>query len=404
MKWDAVVIGGGPAGSTVACLVARKGWKVALLESKPFPRPKVCGEYLSAANIILLEALGIADDYHSLAGPEVRQVGVFSGNHSITTPLNAPHNQRHAKWGRALGRDILDTMLLEHARSAGATVFQPCVADHLEQIDDGFLCRSKIAKTGAQSEFHSRVIIAAHGSWEPGNLPSHPSSQAHKPGDLFGFKAHLTNTELPIGLMPLLAFPGGYGGLVHTHGGLVSLSCCVRRDVLAQLTRSPSGAGDAVLSHILETCPAARPALQKAQLADKWHSAGPIRPGIRKTYHDGIFRVGNAAGEAHPAVAEGIGMAMQSAWLLAESLPDSKDSLTEQALQRAGKEYTRRWNQTFVSRIRAARLFANIAMRPTLSNLVAVLLNHMPAVLAHCASWSGKTALPFSVREVGYQI
>ena len=63
-----------------------------------------------------------------------------------------------------------------------------------------------------------------------------------------------------------------------------------------------------------------RHALKRATLDQVWLSAGPIRPGIRDRYADGIFRVGNCAGEAHPIVAEGISMAMQSAALLCRLL------------------------------------------------------------------------------------
>ena len=115
--------------------------------------------------------------------------------------------------------------------------------------------------------------------------------------------------------MPLLAFPGGYGGMVHSDGGRVSLSCCIRRDALERC-RERSGnrrAGDAVLHHIQSSCAGVRHALQRATLDQAWLAAGPIRPGIRDRYADGIFRIGNCAGEAHPIVAEGISMAMQSA-------------------------------------------------------------------------------------------
>src|SRR5437016_2497832 len=57
--FDAVVIGGGPAGATAALLLAEAGWAVALIEQKQFPRRKVCGEYLSATNWPLLTRLGI---------------------------------------------------------------------------------------------------------------------------------------------------------------------------------------------------------------------------------------------------------------------------------------------------------------------------------------------------------
>ena len=69
--YDAVVIGGGPAGATTALLLARAGWSVALVERSVFPRPKVCGEFLSATNAPLLRHLGVAEAFLDLAGPDV---------------------------------------------------------------------------------------------------------------------------------------------------------------------------------------------------------------------------------------------------------------------------------------------------------------------------------------------
>ena len=66
--------------------------------------------------------------------------------------------------------------------------------------------------------------------------------------------------------MPLLSFPGGYGGMVHTDHDCVSLSCCIRRDRLARCRRELPGAsaGDAVLAYIMRSCAHVRDALAPA--------------------------------------------------------------------------------------------------------------------------------------------
>jgi flavin-dependent dehydrogenase len=207
-------------------------------------------------------------------------------------------------------------------------------------------------------------------------------------GDLLAFKAHFQNSALSPGLMPLLSFQDGYGGMAHCDGGRVSLSCCLRRDRLESLARAEGvPAGAAVLAHILESCPALCSVLESATLSGPWLSAGPIRPGIRRCFADGVFVVGNAAGEAHPAVAEGISMAMQSAWLLVEKLIANSDE------QSVARDYTRAWRSSFAPRIRAAAAIAHWTMRPRLVAATLPLFRTWPKLLTLGAWLSGKSKL-----------
>ena len=102
-RFDAIIIGAGPAGSTAAILLARAGWSVAIVEKKRFPRRKVCGECIAASNLPLLDALGIGAQFEASAGPELRRLALMQGERTALADLPPANHPRHA-WGRALGR------------------------------------------------------------------------------------------------------------------------------------------------------------------------------------------------------------------------------------------------------------------------------------------------------------
>jgi flavin-dependent dehydrogenase len=242
-------------------------------------------------------------------------------------------------------------------------------------------------------ELRAQILVAAHGSWDAGQLPTQPERRGSRASDLFGFKARFLRGRLPAGLMPLIAFPGGYGGMVHSDRHCVSLSCCIRRDRLEAAREEQPGvaAGDAVLSHIQRSCEAVRDVLGAAVVEEGgWRAAGPIRPGVRSTHRGGVFLVGNAAGEAHPVVAEGISMAMQSAWLLSRRLIEQGAVPDGPSHDRAALEYAADWRRAFAFRIRAASFIAHWAMRPAATAMTMPLLHAFPAVLTAGARSTGK--------------
>jgi len=359
MPYDAIVIGAGPAGSVTARMLARGGWHVALVEKTKFPRRKVCGEFLSATSLPLLRACGIGGAYDKAAGPLVTRIGLYAENATIMSP-------REGAWGRALDRAVLDTLLCDAAVAAGANLIQPAEVTALEDdavtLDDGRI-------------LSARRIVVANGSW----ATSGPFAIG-TPSDLFAFKMHFRDARLLPGLMPLLAFPGGYGGLVHSDGGRVSLSFCIRRRALETARRDHAGkAGVAALAHVRASSRGVDAVLDGAALDGAILATGPIHPGIRPCVQGVVFHVGNSAGEAHPIVAEGVSMAIQGGELLARLLLEGREA-----------DYPRAWAKAFAPRIRAAALFASLAMhggtRAAMRGAIAV----FPRILDFGARLSGK--------------
>jgi flavin-dependent dehydrogenase len=387
-RCDALVIGGGPAGATAAIMLARAGWNVVVAEKTAFPRRKVCGEFISATTWPVLRELGVEGSLASTAGLAVTRVGFFIGQDAVEAPMPGAAEMRR---GRAIGRDVLDTALLEAASRAGAEIRQPCCVGAVRRGKDTFTAALRGARGDHRDEIDARIVIDAHGSWERDALDPEARRPMAKAGDLFGFKARFGNARLAAGLMPLVVFPGGYGGLVHSDGGEVSFSCCIRRDMLGRVREAnlARNAGDAVLGHVRESCRGVADALAGATIAAPWVSAGPIRPGIRARWKDGVFALGNAAGEAHPLVAEGISMAIQSGWLAGESVAAAGE-LSDEALRLAGLRYAARWKADFAPRVRASAVFAALTTRGLPAAASVALMRRVPSILTWGAQFAGK--------------
>lgn len=391
---DALVIGGGPGGATAALLLAQAGWSVVLVERKVFPRRKVCGEFVSATNWPLLESLGIAEAFADQAGPPVTRTAILVDKSSAEAALPRPEGNDRP-WGRALSREHLDTLILARAAAEGVDVRQPWHCATLTRTRDHYVCGIMSQETRQSIELRAGVVIAAHGSWELGRLVTQPQPAAPRFTDLLAFKAHFRQTALPPGLMPLLSFPDGYGGMVHCDDGLTSLSCCLQRGRFERLPRiGCDQAGDAVFQYVLDACRMLGPIFDGAVREQPWLSAGPIHPGLRPCYRDGIFVVGNAAGEAHPVVAEGISMAVQSAFLLTRRLIPLRWQLRARPVaDEVGRSYQMEWRRCFAPRIRAAAAIAHWAMRPCLVRATIPLLRRWPGCLTWGAKMSGKVRL-----------
>src|SRR5215213_263205 len=161
-----IVVGAGPAGSSTAYFLARSGIEVTLLDRARFPRDKTCSEYLSpqASRVLaemdaleLVESTGAAQ----LAGMRVHAPngatihGEFAGRHGF---------QGYRDHGLAVRRTILDAILVERARAAGATVEEGVrVTDLLRDADRTVCGVTIIDADGKPADRHASLVIGADG-------------------------------------------------------------------------------------------------------------------------------------------------------------------------------------------------------------------------------------------------
>jgi flavin-dependent dehydrogenase len=185
---DICVIGGGPAGSTMAARLAEFGWQVCLVERAVFPRRHV-GESLTPGVVPLLATTGVAPAVEQAGYPRAFRVSVcWDGEQERLDPQGQ---------GLLVDRGHFDRLLLNHARDRGVQVFQPASVKQWRRRPDGWTL--VVGQEGHSAELKVRFLVDASGRvgllrrrrcrtgpptlalyayWSGAKLPSHPRIEA----------------------------------------------------------------------------------------------------------------------------------------------------------------------------------------------------------------------------------
>lgn len=313
MTPDIVIIGGGPAGSASAIQLARRGLRVRLYEKRRFPRPKLCGGFLSPECLQDLDALGVLHTLKRMGTVKVRR-SVIASQRGTLAECALPEETL------STSREVMDEVLLRQALQNGVDV-------HFEE--DGTLSTVPRRYTVLAS---GRLTEVRHSSFSPWYAAS--------PIRYFGMQAYFQNVDGVSDQVELDLVESGYVGLVQQQGQGVNLCALTTQEAIHQWGPSL----DHVLARFVEENVVLKRHMAGATRSSPWMSVGPVRLGIRQLTQEDTFYVGDAACVMDPFAGEGMAMAMYGARLLANAL-----SQTEASPQKA---YERLWHRAFDASIR----------------------------------------------------
>ena len=356
---DVAIVGAGPAGSTLAALLAGRGISTILVDRDEFPRDKLCGEFLSYDALPLLDALGVTASLDGSGCPTISHGRIVGRRGSWEFRLPRP--------ARGVSRLLLDDLLLRRAELSGAIVRCGWTA---VQLSPAAATESPstivIERDGIRLPIDARVIVGAWGRWGRFDIQLRRSFVTDRTHRHFGFKRHYrakdaTETD---GFIDLYSYADGYLGVSPIEGDEINICGLVRASRLS----GHQGGWPRFVEEI---------AGEEERLADLFDAYIPAKgdfvasePVIfrgKEPVADGIVLIGDASGIVDPLAGNGMAMAIQSALIAAPVVAEIVSS--PKSRRHHERAYAAAHRDLFSARIRWSRASGWILSRPALLEL-----------------------------------
>jgi flavin-dependent dehydrogenase len=333
---DVLVIGGGPAGSTAATLLARKGFSVTLLERERFPRFQI-GESLLPYNNDLFERLGVADqlvtgEYHPKYGAEF-----LTGDGKLSYTFRFDQNLEEA-YHRSfqVRRSEFDHLLLRNAAAAGVDVREETSVTSVDLSDS----KRAVVTTNGGKTLEARFLVDAsgHGAVAGQSVGGKRDVESLKK---IAFFAHYSGVQRAegrnAGNTVIVVLRNGWFWLIPVTSEIMSVGLVVDRELYKSCGLQP----EELLRRTIAETP---------WVAERMRDSKRLTPVLaRKDFSFRMSRcagpnfalVGDAAGFLDPIFSTGVFLAMKSADLAADAIEQRLNTGRMRLLDRYQREVNR---------------------------------------------------------------
>ena len=358
MTYDLIVIGAGPGGCATAISAARAGARVLLLERGHFPRHKVCGEFVSAESLGLLETL-LTDSHRSLikCAARISSSRIFADGAEIPAEINPA--------AASIARYDLDAALWNSAIQSGVKGLEACSVKSAER--GGSQLFRVATPSGA---FEARSLVNATGRWS--FLTSASTRARAAENRWIGIKAHF-HEEAAAPSVDLYFFPGGYCGVQPVTApedgskSLINACAMVKAGIATDLAQ------------VFRCHPALQTRSQNWEPAMPPVSTSPLIFHEPEPVQDSILQVGDSATFVDPFIGDGISLALRSGTLAARCLMPFFSN--QGTLPEAAAEYARQYRRQLAPVFRASSHLRNFLKLPRLVRRpVMSILQRTPAI------------------------
>jgi flavin-dependent dehydrogenase len=341
---DVLVVGGGPAGSTVSTILAQRGLKVKLYERVKFPRFHI-GESLIPETYWVFKRLNMLAKMK--ASPFVKKFSVQFVNAAgkESAPFYFHDNKPHEcsqTW--QVIRSEFDALMLDNARQHGVEVIQPGRASEILFEGDRAVGALVENENGEQQTVHAKVVVDASGQntmlqnrfklrlWDPvlnkGAIWTYWKGAFRDTGKDEGATVVIQTTNRK-----------GWWWYIPQHDDTVSLGIVGPFDYMFK----ERGTREEVYNEEVAACPAVQKRIAGAERATGYYATKDYSYRSKQVSGDGWVLVGDAFGFLDPLYSSGVLLALKSGELAADAIADGleKGDTTSAQLGRWGEMFNR---------------------------------------------------------------